>query len=156
MKAREMMLIIRNGTRSLEFSRACRETRSPRAKYVEHSMNILLPELPHWGEEIQVPNIQESYSQLISEFGPLIRETPKIIEAGVTFIEYVYTSSLSGMIVGRKKLGQSVVGISAIDKVVARPCDESLVGDWTASLLLVRCLAKVTLYPSWNYSGNTD
>jgi hypothetical protein len=85
---------------------------------------------------------------LISEFGPLIRETPKIIEAGVTFIEYVYTSSLSGMIAGRKKLGQNVVGISAIDKVVARPCGESLVGDWTASPILAGCLVKVTMYPS--------
>jgi hypothetical protein len=45
MKAREMMLIIRNGTRAPEFSRACRDARPLRAKYVEHSMNILLPEL---------------------------------------------------------------------------------------------------------------
>jgi hypothetical protein len=50
------------------------------------------------------------------------------------------------MIAGRKELGQSVVGISAIDKVVTRPCGESLVGDWTASPLLVGCLAKNTMY----------
>jgi hypothetical protein len=57
------------------------------------------------------------------------------------------------MIAGRKKLGQNVVGISAIDKVVARPCGESLVGDWTASPILAGCLVKVTMYPSWKYSG---